>query len=94
MKGLVTAAGLLLAAASGVAAQPGAATVNGYTPAQRAFAETAVKAAGYVPGAVAYAQGGAVFIYGVKGGDKFLITVTPDGQVHAGTRPYGKATDR
>jgi hypothetical protein len=84
MKVSLFALGLLLAAAATAQAQQGVATVNGYTPAQRAAAEAAVKAAGYVPGEVAFAQGGAVFIYGVKGPDKFLITVTADGKVHPG----------
>jgi hypothetical protein len=91
MKIAFLALGLLLAGACAVAAQQGTATVNGYTPAQRAAAEKAVRAAGYEPGAVAFAQGGAVFIYGVKGPDKFLITVTADGKVHAGTIAFDKA---
>jgi hypothetical protein len=91
VKALASALGLLLAATTITLAQQGVPTVNGYTPAQRAAAEAAVKAAGYVPGDVAYAQGGAVFLYGVKGPDKFLITVTADGKVHAGTIPFDKA---
>jgi hypothetical protein len=91
MKIAVLAMGLLLATASAPAAQPGNASVNGFTAAQRARAETAVKAAGFIPGEVAFAQGDAVFIYGVKGPDKYLITVTPDGKVYPGDRPWGKA---
>lgn len=90
MKIFVVALGLLLAAASVVSAQPGNSTVNGFTAAQRTRAEAAVKAAGFIPGEVAFAQGDAVFIYGVKGPDKYLITVTPDGKVFPGT-PWGKA---
>ena len=90
MKIFAATLGLLLAAAPLAWAQQGTATVNGWTPAQRARAEAAVKAAGFIPGEVAFAQGDAVFIYGVKGPDKYLITVTPDGKVYPGT-PWGKA---
>jgi hypothetical protein len=87
---LITALGLLLAAVSFAAAQRGNDSVNGWSAAQRAKAEAAVKAAGFIPGEVAFAQGDAVFIYGVKGPDKYLITVTPDGKVYPGA-PWGKA---
>jgi len=86
------AAVLLLAGLLSAAAQEGTRTVNGWTQAERQRAEAAVRAAGFTPGEVAYAQGGAVFIYGIKGEDKYLITVTPDGQAHAGPTPYGKVT--
>lgn len=86
------AAVLLLAGLLSAAAQEGTRTVNGWTQAERQRAEAAVRAAGFTPGEVAYAQGGAVFIYGIKGDDKYLITVTPDGQAHAGPTPYGNVT--
>jgi hypothetical protein len=91
MKTFAIAMGLLLATASAPAAQTGNASVNGFTAAQRARAEAEVKAAGFIPGEVAFAQGNSVFIYGVKGPDKYLITVTPDGKVYPGDRPWGKA---
>ena len=46
--------------------------------------------AGYTPGPIAYAQGGSIFINGTKGGEKYLLTVTPQGRVYASTpaRPF------
>jgi len=59
-------------------------TVNAYTSADEAKAKAAVAAAGFTPGVVASAQGGALFITASKGTDKFMVTVTPDGQVYGG----------
>lgn len=81
---------LLLAGALPAAAQEGTRTVNGWTAADRQRAEAAVRAAGFTPAEVAYAQGGAVFIYGLRGDDKYLITVTADGKAHVGPTPYAK----
>ncbi len=92
MKAASAALALLLAGALPAAAQEGTRTVNGWTPAERQRAEAAVRAAGFTPAEVAYAQGGAVFIYGIRGDDKYLITVTPDGKAHVGPTPYGKVT--
>jgi hypothetical protein len=59
-------------------------TVNGYTPAELAKAKAAVLAAGYVPGALGASQGGNFFINAKKGGDSYMVTVTPDDHVYAG----------
>jgi hypothetical protein len=87
---LITASAALALAATAALAQQGATGVNGYTAAQRTAAEAAVKAAGYTPGAISYAQGGSIFINGEKGGEKFMITVTSDGKVVPGiaTKPF------
>ena len=76
------AAALLAVSATAALAQSG--TVNAYTSADEAKAKAAVAAAGFTPGVVAAAQGGALFITASKGTDKFMVTVTPDGQVYGG----------
>lgn len=90
MKKIMIVAALVLAAAAPVLAQQGANSTNGWTNAQRQRAEAAVKRAGYAPGAIAYAQGGSIFINGTKGGEHYLLTVTAQGRVHAGipSKPF------
>lgn len=75
----------MIGATAALAQQGVTNSTNGYTPAQRAAAEAAVKAAGYTPGAVSYAQAGSIFIHGTKDGERALLTVTSDGKVHAST---------
>jgi hypothetical protein len=85
-------AGLLLLGTAAAYAQGG--STNDYTAAQRTAAEAAVKAAGYTPGAVSYAQAGSIFINGTKDGERFMLTVTGDGKVYASagsTRPMPPA---
>ena len=76
------AAALLAISATAALAQSG--TVNAYTSADEAKAKAAVAAAGFTPGVVASAQGGALFVTASKGTDKFMITVLPDGHVYGG----------
>ena len=83
MKKTIIAAALVIAAAAPVMAQQGTSSTNGWTNAQRTRAEAAVKRAGYAPGPISYAQGGAIFMNGTKGGEKYLLTVTEKGQVFA-----------
>ncbi len=86
MKKSIIAAMLVLAAAAPVMAQQGAAnSTNGWTNAQKTRAEAAVRRAGYAPGPISYAQAGSIFINGTKGGEKYLLTVTPQGRVYAST---------
>lgn len=90
-------AALLLASAPAALAQQGVAnSTNGYTAAQRAKAEAAAKAAGYTPTMVADAQGGAMFLWAMKDGRRYYLTVTAEGQVHAGgtANPTTPATGR
>lgn len=76
---------LLLATAGAALAQQGATSVNGYTPAQRAKAEAAARAAGYTPTKIADVQGGYVLMWATKpGGVDIILTITPEGVVHAG----------
>ncbi|HJR57695.1 MAG TPA: hypothetical protein VJ798_14050 [Rhizomicrobium sp.] len=75
----------MLGATAALAQQGVANSTNSYTPAQRAAAEAAVKAAGYTPGAISYAQAGTIFIHGTKDGQRVVLTVTSDGKVHAST---------
>jgi hypothetical protein len=74
---------IAMLAATAAVAQQGGSNVNAYTPAQRAAAEAAVKAAGMTPGAISYAQAGSIFINATRGNEKLLVTVTSDGKVHA-----------
>jgi hypothetical protein len=74
--------GLMLA--TPVLAQQGGTSTNGYSAAQRASAEAAAKAAGYTVTAVADAQGGAMFLWAMKEGRRWYLTVTADGKVYAG----------
>jgi hypothetical protein len=75
----------MLGATVAVAQQGATSSTNSYTPAQRAAAEAAVKAAGYTPGAISYAQAGSIFIHGTKDGQRALLTVTSDGKVYPST---------
>lgn len=86
---------LSVAPACAASRQAATATVNSYTPAQEEKAEAAVKAAGYDPGKVLFAQAGNFFFNGIKDGQSYGITVTPDGRVFASTPlplPSGAAT--
>jgi hypothetical protein len=78
--------GLALLAATGAAfGQSGVNSVNGYTPAQRAKAEAAARAAGYTPTKIADVQAGYVLMWATKpGGVDTILTIAPDGTVHAG----------
>ncbi|HJR57696.1 MAG TPA: hypothetical protein VJ798_14055 [Rhizomicrobium sp.] len=84
MRHLLCAAVLLASASTALAQQGVANSTNGYTAAQRAQAEAAAKAAGYTPTMVADAQGGAMFLWALKDGRRYYLTVTTDGKVHAG----------
>ena len=85
MRGRIIAGAALLLAATGAAqAQPGANSTNGYTPAQRAKAEAAARAAGYTPTVLADVAGGHVFFFATKDGKQYYLTIMPDGTVHAG----------
>jgi hypothetical protein len=86
MKKILLAAAVAAIPAAAALAQTG--TVNAYTPADAAKARAAITAAGFTPGSIASAQGGALFVNATKGADKYVITVLPDGSVHAGT-PLG-----
>ena len=79
----VAAAALLLTAAPVLAPAWAQATTNDVTPAERTRAERAVRAAGYVPRAVATAQAGTLFLTATRGGTLHYLTVTANGQVLA-----------
>jgi hypothetical protein len=80
---------LLLGSATASMAQQGVAnSTNGYTAAQRATAEAAARAAGFTPEMVADAQGGAIFLWAMKEGRRYYLTVTADGKVYAGGTAY------
>ena len=65
------------------AAQP-APTVNSYTPAQADQALAAARAAGYTgSNVITFAQAGNFFINASRDGQKYSLTVTPDGKVYA-----------
>jgi len=85
MKKSMIAAALVLSAVAPAMAQQGTTGTNGWTNAQRARAESAVRRAGYAPGPISYAQAGSIFINGTKGGEKYLLTVTAQGRVFAST---------
>ena len=69
MRGRIFWGVAFLLAATGIAqAQQGAASTNGYTAAQRAKVEAAVRAAGYTPTLLADVQGGHAFFFATKDG--------------------------
>jgi hypothetical protein len=77
--------GLALAVAAPAMLQPALAqTTNSYTPAQRAAAEAAAKAAGYTEVKISDAQGGAIFLWAMKEGRRYYLTLTSDGKLYAG----------
>ena len=84
MTRIITAAALLMAVTTGAMAQQGVNSTNGFTPAQRASAEAAVKAAGFTPGAISYAQAGSAFMMAIKDGMRYYITLAPDGKLYPG----------
>ncbi len=86
MKKIFLAAMLLAIPATVALAQSG--TGNAYSRDDEAKARAAVTAAGFTPGVVATAQGGALFLSATKGADKYFVTVTADGHVYPG-RPLG-----
>ena len=88
MRYLLCAAFLLASGPAAIAQQGVANSTNGYTAAERAEAEAAVKAAGYTPTMVADAQGGAMFIWAMKEGRRYYVTVTADGKVYVGGTAY------
>lgn len=65
------------------AAPAWAQTTNDVTPAERARAERAVRAAGYTTPKVVTAQAGTLFVTGTRGGTLHYLTVTSNGQVLA-----------
>lgn len=83
-KAVVLVMGLLLAGASPALAQEGWNSVNGYTKAQQNRAEARARAAGYTPTKLAYVQAGNIFLWATRGGQEYILTVTPEGKVHAG----------
>jgi len=82
--GLVFAVGLLLASSGLGLAQEGWNSVNGYTKAQQTRAEARARSAGYTPTRLAYVQAGNIFLWATRRGQEYILTVTPDGKVHAG----------
>ena len=62
-------------------AHPGP-TVNDYTAAEFRRAETAARAAGYSAFELTMVQDGNFFLRGDKAGQRFSLTVTPDGKVY------------
>ncbi len=62
-------------------AHPGP-TVNDYTAAQSRRAEAAAQSAGFDKLEITMVQAGNFFLKGEKAGEKYLLTVTPDGQVY------------
>ena len=60
-------------------------TVDQYTPAQKDKALGAARAQGYSDLSVAMYQAGSFFVKGDKGGNRYLMTVTPDGKVYPST---------
>jgi len=84
MARITIAAGLLLAAGAPAPAQEGWNTVNGYTKAEQARAEARARAAGYTPTKLAYVQSGNIFLWATRRGQEYILTVTPEGKVHAG----------
>jgi hypothetical protein len=72
--------------ASGLVAAPALAqTVIDYTPTEQARAEAAVRAAGFVPLNVNWAQAGYLFVKAQKDGMLYDITVSPQGTTWAST---------
>ena len=60
-------------------------TVNDYTAAQQSRAEAAVRAAGFTPLNVSWAQAGYLFVRAHKDGKLYYITVPPQGETWAST---------
>ena len=81
---MAMAACVLLAGGVPALAQEGANSVNGYTKAQQSRAEARARAAGYTPTKVAYVQAGNIFLWAMRGGQEYILTVTPEGKVHVG----------
>ena len=76
----------LFSTAMVLAAAPALAqTVNDYTPAQQARAEAAVRAAGFAPLNVSWAQAGYLFVRAQKDGKLYYLTVSPTGETWAST---------
>lgn len=63
------------------ASHPGP-TVNDYTAAQSSAAEAAAQAAGYSQPEITMVQAGDFFLTADKDGQKYFLTVTPDGKVY------------
>lgn len=82
MKKISLMAALLAVSATAALAQTG--TVNAYSAADEVKAKAAITAAGFTPGVVGSAQGGALFVTASKGADHFVVTVMPDGHVYGG----------
>jgi hypothetical protein len=77
---------LVLGAAPALAAEMARpATVDDYTPAQKDKAFAAARAQGYSGMAVTMAQAGDLFLKADRGGQEYLLTVTPEGKVYAST---------
>jgi hypothetical protein len=57
-------------------------TVNDYTAAQSARAESAARGAGYSGFQITMVQAGDFFLKGNKGGQSYILTVTPNGKVY------------
>lgn len=60
-------------------------TVDDFTLAQQQAAFRAVRAKGYTDPSVTMFQAGNVFVRGIKDGQVYQLTVTPNGQVYAST---------
>jgi hypothetical protein len=67
-------------------------TTNDYTPAERARAERAARAAGFTNPTVLYAQAGTLFLKAQKGGKVHAVTVTANGRAYASTEVPAPAT--
>jgi hypothetical protein len=76
---------LALTAAAPAAQMAHPSTVDDYTPAQKDKAFAAAQAAGYSGMEVTMAQAGNLFLKADKGGQQYMLTVTPDGKVYAST---------
>lgn len=73
------------------ASHPGP-TVNDYTAAQSSAAEAAARGAGYSQLEITMVQAGDFFLTGEKDGQKYFLTVTPDGKVYpSGPTPAANA---
>lgn len=78
---------------SAAAAAQSAPTVNSYTPAQADQALAAARAAGYTgSNVITFAQAGNFFINASRDGQKYSLTVTPDGKVYPSLPIASQAT--
>ena len=90
MKGMIIFAAAASLLAGGAVAQvqrsasSSTGTVNSYSAAELQRARAAAQRQGFTPLGGVWAQAGTIFMYASKGGDRHQLTITPEGQVHAG----------